>query len=140
MKRLFLISLAACLFSLSSFANENGLPDVLKSFYNTFSEAKEVNWTDVDGMTRIGFMLNGQEHFAYYQDDELVVLAKKIETNLLPASLKDQLTKYKEYIVSKTYELDENGVKGYYVVLDKGVKHLILKGNKKWIPFLETSL
>jgi hypothetical protein len=138
MKRLLLIGLTLCLFSFSSFANEDGLPDALKSFYNTFSEAKYVNWTDVDGMTRIAFMLNGCEHFAYYQGDQLVVLAKKIETETLPGVLKDQLTKYHGYTISETYELKENGDKAYYVVLDKGSKHVILKGTKKWVPFLET--
>jgi hypothetical protein len=66
MKRLFLVSLAACLINLSSFASEKNIPGVLKSFYKTFQNAQNVNWTEVDDMIRIGFMSNGRSQYAYY--------------------------------------------------------------------------
>ena len=50
MKRLFLVSIAACLINLSSFASEKNIPDVLKSFYKTFQNAQKIT-SDLDDLT-----------------------------------------------------------------------------------------
>lgn len=101
-------------------------------FFTPFAKAQNVNWTEVDGMMRIGFKLNGQEHFAYYSGTELLVVATEIKIENLPVQLQNDLAKYKDYTVSQTYVLEKDGVKEYCVVLDKGSKHLILKGRNKW--------
>lgn len=133
MKRLFVtLGLAACLISFSSFANGRTYPEALASFFHSFAKAQNVNWTEVDGMMRIGFKLNGQEHFAYYSGTELLVVATEIKIENLPVQLQNDLAKYKDYTVSQTYVLEKDGVKEYCVVLDKGSKHLILKGRNKW--------
>ncbi len=133
MKRLFVIlGLAACLISISSFAKDKTYPEALTSFFHTFHKAQNVNWTEVNGMLRIGFILDGQEHFAFYSGAELLVVATEIKTENLPAQLQNDLGKYKDYAVSQAYVLEKDGVKEYCVVLDKGPKHLILKGRNKW--------
>ena len=65
MKRLFVtLGLAAMLIGTSSFASTDP-QDALSTFYKNFRNAENVNWSDVDGLTRIGFTLHGQEQFAY---------------------------------------------------------------------------
>ena len=91
MKRLFFTATVfACLLSLSSFGSERNLPDVLQSFYKTFRNAQNVNWSEVNDMVRIGFTMNGREQFAYYSNDDLVVLATEITTEELPPVFKSE--------------------------------------------------
>lgn len=137
MKRLLFISLTACLFSLSSFAAETNYPDALKSFYKTFQNAKDVSWTEVNDMLRIDFTLNGHQQFAYYSNEELVVVATKIKAEELPANLKTQLVGYKGYVVKEVYEMNKDNVKEYCVVIDSSSRHIVLKGKNKWQTFLE---
>ena len=136
MKRLFFVSLAACLISLSSSASEKNVPPVLKSFYKTFYNAQNVNWTEVDNMIRIGFILNGHSKYAYYDNDELVVVATEIKTDELPKTLQDQLTAYKG-VVTQVYEMNKNNEKEYCVMLDSSSKHFVLKGKDKLSIYLE---
>jgi hypothetical protein len=136
MKRLFFVSLATCLIGLSSFASEKNVPLVLKTFYKTFKNAQNVNWTEVDDMLRIGFILNGHSQYAYYSNDELVVVVTEIKADELPETLKAQLAEYKGS-VTQVYEMNKNNVKEYCVVLDTPSKHIVLKGKNKWKMYLE---
>jgi hypothetical protein len=140
MKRFFLASLAACLLSLSSFANDKNIPDALQSFYNAFRSAKNVNWTQVNDMLRIGFVLDGHQMFAYYSNDELVVVASEIKKEELPQALKAQLSEYKGYAVTEAYELTNNKSKEYCVVMENASKRIILKGKNKWKTFVDPRL
>jgi hypothetical protein len=138
MKRLFFtVGLATCLVSLSAFATENNIPDALKSFYKTFQNAQNVSWTEVDDMLRIGFTSNGHQQYAYYSNEELVVVATQIQAEELPESLKTQLSEYKEYRVTQVYELNNNKAKEYCAVLDNSSDHFVLKGKNKWRVFVE---
>jgi hypothetical protein len=138
MKRLFFtIGMAVCLVSLSAFASEKNLPDVLKAFYKTFQNAQNVSWTEVDDMLRIGFTSNGHQQYAYYSNEELIVVATQIQVEELPESLKAQLSEYKEYSITKVYELNNNNVKEYCAVLDNSSNHFVLKGKSKWKVFVE---
>jgi hypothetical protein len=133
MKRLFYsITLCACLLNLPAFANDRNLPDALTSFYKTFQNAQNVNWSEVDDMLRIGFTMNGREQFAYYSNDELVVVATEIKVKELPEALQQQLAAYKGYNISRVYELNRNNVKEYCVVIDSSSKQISLKGKNKW--------
>ena len=138
MKRfLFVTGLAVCLFSFSSFAKEKNLPNILQGFYKTFQSAENVNWTEVDDMLRIGFTMNGHQQFAYYFNEELVVVATQIETGELPETVKRQLSKYKGFAVSQVYSLNKNEVKEYCVVMDSPSKHIVLKGKNKLKVYLQ---
>lgn len=132
MKRLFFaVSLFACLFSVPVFAKDKNIPDVLASFYKTFQNAQNVNWSMVDDMLRIGFTTNGREQFAYYSNDELIVVATELKVEELPTVLQQQLSAYKGYHVSRVYELNRNNVKEYCVVIDNSSRHVTLKGKNK---------
>lgn len=136
MKRLFFLTLAACLIGASSFASERNVPLVLKSFYQTFENAQNVNWTEVDNMVRIGFTLNGRSQYAYYDNDELVVVATEIKTDELPEALKTQLAEYNG-VVTQAYQMNKNNVKEYCVMLDTPSRHIVLKGKNKWRIYLD---
>ena len=141
MKRLFFTaSVVACLLSLSSFGSERNLPDVLQSFYKTFRNAQNVTWTQVSDMLRIGFTMNGRQQFAYYSNDDLVVLATEITAEELPQNLKTQLSEYEGYVVMKTYELSENNMKEYCVVMQGASKHITLKGKKRWKVYVNEKI
>jgi len=140
MKRLFVASLAACLLTLSSFANDKNLPDALQSFYNTFRSAQNVNWTEVNDMLRIGFVLDGHQMFAYYSNDELVVVASEIKAEELPETLRAQLSGYTGYVVTQAYALTKNKSKEYCVVMENASKRIILKGKNKWKTFVDPRL
>jgi hypothetical protein len=138
MKRLFFsISLCTCLFSISAFANDGNLPDVLSSFYKTFQNAQNVNWIEVDDMLRIGFISNGHQKFAYYSNDELIVVATEIKVEELPTTLQAQLSPYKDFVVSHVYELVKNDVKEYCVMMQNDSKYITLKGKKAWKVYVE---
>jgi outer membrane lipoprotein-sorting protein len=139
MKRLFFaFTLAACLFSVSSFAAESNTPDVLQSFFKTFKKAENVSWSEVDGMLRIAFTLEGHQKYAYYSNSDLIVLATQIQSADLPATLKDQLAKYKDFVASEVYVLDHNGAKEYCISLEGKSENLLLKGGKRWEVVAET--
>ena len=137
MKRLFFAaSVMACLLTFPSFANEKNLPDALQSFYKTFRSAQNVNWTEVDDMLRIGFVQDGHQKFAYYSNDELVVVATEIKREELPETLKSQLLEYSGYVVTQAYELTKNKDKEYCVVMESNSRHIVLKGKNKWKTFV----
>jgi hypothetical protein len=138
MKRLIVtLGLAACLIGFPSYANNKPVPDVLESFYHTFRGAQSVSWTEVDGILRIGFTVDGQQHFAYYADSELIVVAKEIKAEVLPLSLQNGLTKYSGYTITQIYELEKNNTKEYCVVIDNASSHITLKGKNKWSVFID---
>lgn len=133
MKRvLFIAALFVGLSTLPSFANATNIPGALQSFFKTFHGAQNVNWTEVDDMLRVGFTVDGHQEFAYYSNDELVVVAREIKTEELPASLKTQLAQYAGYTVAQVFELDTNKSKEYCVMLESPSKHITLKGKTKW--------
>lgn len=137
MKRLVFAGLFTCLLGFSSFAADKNVPDALQTFYKTFKNAQNVNWTEVDDMLRIGFTMNGRQQFAYYSNDDLVVVATEIKAEELPEVLKTQLSGYKEYAVTQVYELDQNKSKEYCVVLQSASKHIVLKGKNKWRVYID---
>jgi hypothetical protein len=138
MKRLlFVTGLAVCLFSFSAFAKEKNLPNILQGFYKTFQSAENVNWTEVDDMLRIGFTMNGHQQFAYYFNEELVVVATQIEVKELPEPVKRQLSRYNGFTVSQVYDLNKNDVREYCVVMDSPSKHIVLKGKNKLKVYLQ---
>ena len=140
MKRLFFTATVfACLLSLSSFGSERNIPDVLQSFYKTFRNAQNVNWSEVNDMVRIGFTMNGREQFAYYSNDDLVVLATEITTEELPQNLKTQLSEYEGYGVTKTYQLTKNDAKEYCVIM-QGPSKITLKGKKRWKVYVNEKM
>ena len=126
MKRLiFSFSLALSLLSLSSFASDGNTPDVLNTFYKTFKSAENVNWSTVDDMLRIGFTSNGHQQYAYYSNDDLIVVATEIKAADLPLAMKQQLEEeYKGFAISTVYELNRNNLKEYCVVIDSATRHI----------------
>lgn len=134
MKRLFIgLAAFACSIALSSFSTKPA--SVPRTFYRQFHGATRVNWSDVDGMLRVAFYLNGQNQYAFYSGDELLVVATEIETQQLPATLRHDLHNYAGYTITQAYVLQSSGVKQYYVVLDNDTTHLTLQGKKHWKVF-----
>src|SRR5215204_2385020 len=101
MKSLFIILTAlTTVFTTSSFANpgkpnpgtDKVAPAALKSFENTFSDAREVGWSVTNNYSKVVFTLNGQYVTAFYSNaGNLMGLTRNLSSNQLPISLQAEL-------------------------------------------------
>jgi hypothetical protein len=142
MKHLLIaFSLLACLFSTSAFAGNNDVTPVIEqSFHQTFSDATQVSWTHVNDFYRVGFLVNGTEHFAYYNNSgELIVVAKEIEMSKLPKALREDFQKrYNNNSTAQVFQFDNDEGRQYYLLMSEDTKQVTLKAvGKKWEMFLE---
>jgi len=67
MKRLFItLSVVFALFAVNSFANDVKVSNaVLQAFKSRFSDAENVNWSQVNNFTVAEFILDEKKHFVY---------------------------------------------------------------------------
>jgi hypothetical protein len=139
MKRIFLaLTLAAALFTSSAFAADGKKSSIPQSFYARFHNAKDVQLTEVDGMIRVGFMLDGVANYAYYGDGgELLVVTRQLAINDLPVSLQSSLQKnYAGYTITDVYFFTTDEKSEYYVVLENSKKKITLNSTgNKWHAF-----
>src|SRR5215208_4354650 len=92
MKHLF-ISLLLLINMATAFAGDKPIPGAaLRSFEKTFSNAKEVNWSESMDLYKAEFLLNYQHVTAYYTDEgNLTGLKKNILSTQLPLILQTSL-------------------------------------------------
>lgn len=138
MKPLFIL-----LTTLSSFfaqANTNPkaevTPAALKSFEQTFSQAREVSWSTIDNMYKVSFQVAGQYASAYYsQSGNLMVVTRNISPLQLPVVLLAGIKKdHPNQWISDLVEVSDEGGTYYYVTLEDAAQKLILKseGANQW--------
>ncbi len=136
MKRLVMAtSLFILSFGTSAFATDNNYPAFLSTFFKTFSSAEHVSWELVDGFTRVSFQIKGKQNFAYYNEDNaLVVVTTPLHVSDLTTSMQSKLrSQYENYTVSAVYECAAGNKKNRYVVLENDKKQLIVTmRGKKW--------
>jgi hypothetical protein len=128
-----LFTLAATVFTKSSFANEGTAiaPEVLRSFQTTFAAAKNVDWTVTADLYKAQFSLNGQHITAFYkQDGTMAAVTRNITSMQLPINLQTSLkNEYKGYWIAGLFELsNEEGVQ-YYVTLEDANTRVVLKSS-----------
>jgi hypothetical protein len=139
MKRIFLaLTLAAALFTTSAFAADGKKSSIPQSFYTRFQNAKDVQSTEVDGMTRISFIVDGVVTYAYYgSSSELLVVTRQLAIKDLPESLQSGLQKnYTEFAITDVYLFTTDDKSEYYVVVENSKKKITLNSTgKKWHTF-----
>lgn len=133
MKPLFiLLTMLSSFFVKSAMANDEIVtPPILKSFHNSFNEAKEVRWIIGKEFVRAEFEFNGQYLTAFYSGDgKLVAITKNITSTQLPIVLQTSLKKeYANYWISELFEVsNEEGV-AYYITLENASTKVVLKSS-----------
>ena len=131
MKPLFIVvTVLASFFTTSSFAAKQDVaPVVLKAFQNSFSTAKEVNWTATANYYKAQFQWNGQYVYAFYSaTGDLVALTRNISSFQLPISLQTRLKKdYSQYWITDLFEVTNDAGTSYYVTIENADAKVILK-------------
>ena len=138
MKTLFIaLTILASVFTKTSFAaDEKIAPRVLKSFQETFVNAKEVDWSSTATYDKAQFSLNDQIISAFYDmEGALIGLTRNITTVQLPVSLQATLKKnYQQYWISELFEVSNDEGTQYYVTMETADVKVILKAspNSNW--------
>ena len=128
-KTIVVLGLMLTLSITSTFANEIEVaPQVLESFNNEFSTAKDVNWLEGDHFYKAAFTFNGQHVFAYYaKDGKLLSIARYISSIQLPIHLMSDLKKeYSDYWISDLFEAYKSNETFYYITLENADKTIML--------------
>jgi len=139
MKRLFVtLAVIAVLMTGSSFAADGISKAVPQSFFTTFNGASKISTDQINGMTRVSFIMDEQQHYAYYNTSgELVVVSKQISFDDLPKALRaDYKKSYSNYFVADVLEFSNEDGREYYIVLNDGAVKLVMKSaSNKWKVF-----
>ncbi|MFN2458700.1 MAG: hypothetical protein ABR502_10890 [Chitinophagaceae bacterium] len=137
MKTLFIaLTILASVFTKTFAADEKIAPRVLKSFQETFVNAKEVDWSSTATYYKAQFSLNDQIISAFYDmEGVLIGLTRNITTVQLPVSLQATLKKnYQQYWISELFEVSNDEGTQYYVTMETADVKVILKAspNSNW--------
>ena len=139
MKRLFVtLAVIAVLMTGSSFAADGISKAVPQSFFTTFNGASKISTDQINGMTRVSFIMDEQQHYAYYNTSgELVVVSKQISFDDLPKALRaDYKKSYSNYFIADVLEFSNEDGREYYIVLNDGAVKLVMKSaSNKWKVF-----
>ncbi|MEJ7680763.1 MAG: hypothetical protein WKG06_23510 [Segetibacter sp.] len=98
-------------------------------FKPLFSNAKEVNWSEVNNLYRAAFTSDGQTIFAFFNaEGNLVASARDITLLQVPLSLQTNLRKnYQDYAATNFFEVSNEGGTTYYVTVESNSIKLQLK-------------
>ena len=141
-KMILTLGLTLCM-SFAFAGEENVSPEVLNSFNNEFSTAKEVEWTVGSNYYKATFIFNGNHVFAFYNTEgELLGLTRYISSLDLPIGLQKDLKKsYSACWISDLFEVANNEGTSYYITLENAEKKIVLRsaGSNNWTTFKKIS-
>ena len=131
------LSLFTTVLAKTGYANETVItPVVLNNFQNSFADANNVSWSEVNGMYKARFYVNKQFITGYYNvDGDLVAMIKNISTSELPKSLQASLrNSIGQFWITDLFEIINEDGKSYYITLENADSQVVLKSesNKKW--------
>ena len=137
MKPLFILLTAlSSFFAQASGTPKEITPAALKSFEQTFAQAREVSWTSIDDMYKVTFQVAGQYASAYYSaGGNLMVVTRNISSLQLPVVLLASIKKdHSHQWISELVEVSDDNGTYYYVTLEDAGQKLILKsdGAARW--------
>lgn len=148
MKPLFIfLTIATTAFSSASFANSSNpkpveprvAPAVIRSFENTFTAAKEADWTVAENFYKVEFAMSGQYVTAFYSTNgNLMGVTRNITSLQLPLTLQAELKKeYQDLWITDLFEVANEDGTHYYVTLENSETKIILKGSadSKWSTY-----
>ena len=114
-------------------------PKVIKSFENTFSNAKEADWSVGSSYYKVQFIMDGQYATAFYSNDgSLMGVTRNISTVQLPITLQAEVKKeYSNYWITDLFEVSNDEGTNYYITVENSENKIVLKGsaNSNWSTF-----
>ena len=116
-------------------------PTVLKSFANTFTTAKDVEWTVADNMFKAHFAYNGQVVTAFYTSEgNLLAVSRNITSHQLPIALQTELMKGQTNAwIANLFEITSDEGTAYYATLESAESKSVFKSNgQSWSTFSKT--
>jgi hypothetical protein len=143
MKPLFiLLAFIGSFFAKSSQATDAISPRVVKSFQQTFTNAKEVVWTVSPNFHKVDFVLNNQAVTAFYNEQgNLTAITRNISSLQLPIILQAEIKKdYSDYWISELFELSNDNGTEYYLTIEDANSKVVLKslGYTSWTTYSKT--
>ncbi len=130
MKKLLIVfTIFSSIYSTNSFAQDKTPTIVSKSFQTSFSNAKEVTWSEVNDLYKAAFTSDGQTILAFYNaEGNLLASARDVSLLQLPLSLQNNLRKnYQDYTATNFFEVNNEGGTTYYVTVESNSIKLQLK-------------
>ncbi len=116
----------------------------MQALQSTFTDAKNVNWTEVNNLYKAEFVSGGQTLTAYFNaDGKLVASARDIAVSQLPILLQTDLrNNYVNYNVANLFEVDNESGISYYVTIGNAGKTMQLKsiGYGVWSVYQKSKL
>ncbi len=137
MKQVFATLLAAVMLFAGRAAATDLVPvSVMQEFFQTFTNAQEVNWEKRNGFNIASFVHNGIKKSAVYDEaGELVTTARQIMPSELSANLQADLKKrFQGFYITTLFEMQDEEGTSYYTTITDGSQEKILKANShRWV-------
>lgn len=130
MKKLLIVfTIFSSIYSTNSFAQDKTPAIVSEAFQTSFTNTKEVTWTEVNDLYKAAFTSDGQSLYAFFNaDGSLVASAREVSLLQLPLSLQNDFRKnYHDYTATNLFEVDNDGGSTYYVTVEGNSAKLQLK-------------
>ena len=130
MKKLLVVfTIAASLFTATTFAKGTTPSIVSQALQTTFADAKSINWTEVNNLYKAEFVSGEQNLTAYFNTDgKLVASARNLTVVQLPILLQADLkNSYGGYTITSPLEVDNESGVTYYVTVESATKTVQLK-------------
>src|ERR1700712_204603 len=123
--KMFLTAALVIISSVAAFAapERKQIPNEVISAFNTdFDASVKVTWETGTGYFKAGFIQSGVLCYAFYSmDGELMGMGRQLTTDMIPASLGEQLESvYSGYTLTELYQIGTEESGDYLLVLRKG--------------------
>jgi len=144
MKKIFITTAIAAMFSISAFADGtkknsstvNVSYSVLNQFNADFAEAKNASWTVNKNFQKVDFILNDAKMTAFYNfQGDFVAVTQDVDAKAIPAKAKKEIAEdYKGYVVNEVIVVQNNtelnsaaDETAYFVDLKNDTKEVLVK-------------
>jgi len=128
-KIIFSLLVIASSFTTNLYAQDKAPGRVVNALSENFNGIKQASWAKVSDLYKAEFIFGETVVSAFFNENgDLVATGRDVATTQLPIDLQIALTKnYKDYSVTKSFEVDMQGEVTYYLMLDSSTKKLQLQ-------------
>lgn len=125
----FVLLLTTSTFAASNSDNIN--QNVLNTFQQDFSQAKNISWNKTNNFYRASFTLNDQFLFAFYSETgEYIGVGRNIPSNQLSLNLQTSLKKdYANYWITDIIEFSEKDQTVFYATVENADQIITLNSS-----------
>lgn len=141
-KKIALLAMIAVVMSTTIFATPIDVTvssNVLGTFSEKFTAAKEVSWSTTDTYIKASFKMNDQYMFAYFTEEgQLIGVARNLVSTQLPFNLQVELRKASENgWITELFEFANESETSYFVTIENADQKIQLKstGYNTWTTY-----